>query len=473
MNPAARISKLELVTEEERRQLVDGWSLTGTAPPSDLCVHDLIEAQSRRTPDAIAVVHEAAHLTYAELDCCANQLAHHLRSRGVEPEVRVGIFVERSLEMMVGLLGVLKAGGAYVPLDPGYPEDRLRYVLEDSMPAIVLTQRSLMNRLGVARMQLVLLDQDVEPWSTEPTTSPERAGLDADHVMYVIYTSGSTGQPKGVTVCHRSAVNVLTWMQDLWRLEPADAVLQKTSYSFDASIRELLTPLIVGGRLVLARAGGQRDSGYILATVRREKVDTLHLVPSLLRVLVEDPSFPSCVSLRRVVCGGEALPQELVRQFHARLPQASLYNVYGPTEVTVDVSAWECSQEAIENGISIGGPMANTRLYVLDQHGEATPIGIVGELYLGGVQLARGYWNRPELTAERFLPDPFGRGPGLRLYRTGDLGRWRSDGTIELTGRNDGQVKIRGFRIELGEVEAVLREYEGVRDCLVEPRVDK
>ncbi|HYR07484.1 MAG TPA: amino acid adenylation domain-containing protein, partial [Longimicrobium sp.] len=468
-----RMERLALMPDGERATVLEEFNRTEAAYPAGSSLHALFEAQVERTPDAVAVTFQGQALTYAGLNARANRLAHFLAERGVGPDVRVGLSVERSLEMMVGLLAVLKAGGAYVALDPSYPEDRLRYMLADSGPVVLLTQASLAGRFGGAEVPVVALDADAHAWAGRPETNPRHAELTPDHLAYVIYTSGSTGLPKGVMVAHRSVVNVLTWMQGAWGLGAREVVLQKTPYSFDASLRELIPPLLVGARMVMARPGGHRDAAYLLETVRAEQVTTLHFVPSMLQVLVEEADFPRCTSLERVVCGGEALPRALVERFHTAAPGAQLYNVYGPTEAAVDVTAWDCEGErGREGSIPIGAPMANVRLYVLDRAGEPVPVGVAGELYIGGVQVARGYLNRPALTADRFVPDPFGGEVGARLYRTGDLVRWRPDGAVDYLGRGDAQVKVRGYRIELGEIEAGLRSHPAVREAVVLARED-
>jgi amino acid adenylation domain-containing protein len=463
-----RLSRLELLGEAERVLVLQAWNGTAAGYSVDRCLHELFEAQAARTPGAVAVVFEGEALSYAELNARANQLAHHLRALGVGPDARVGLCVERSLEMMVGLLAVLKAGGAYVPLDPAYPAERLAYMLADSGPAVVLSQRGLRDRIGSTAAPVLELDEAAPAWGHRPATTPERGTLTPEHLAYVIYTSGSTGRPKGVGVPHRAVVNALSWMQDLSGLAADDAVLHKTPYSFDASLRELLPPLLVGARLVLARPEGHRDPGYLLELMRRERVTTLHAVPSLLQALVDEGGLAACDALRTVMCGGEALAAELVRRFSGQAPRARLYNVYGPTEAAVDVTAWPCTGRPDAAAITpIGSPMPNVRIYLLDPAGGPVPVGVAGELHIGGVQVARGYLGRAALTAERFVPDPFSVEGGARLYRTGDRARWRADGTIEYLGRLDFQVKVRGFRIELGEIEGALRQVPGVADCAV------
>ncbi|HEX2080603.1 MAG TPA: non-ribosomal peptide synthase/polyketide synthase [Longimicrobium sp.] len=467
-----RVERLALLSGDERAQVLDGWNGTDAPYPDDACLHELIERQVERTPDATALVFEGEPLTYAELNRRANRLAHHLGALGVGPDVRVGLCVERSLEMMVGLLAVLKAGGAYVPLDPGYPADRLAYMLADSAPALVLAQARLRDRVEHAGVPVLELDADVPAWAHQPATSPGRGALTPDHLAYVIYTSGSTGRPKGVEVPHRGVVNRLAWMPAFHGLDARDVVLQKTPYSFDVSVWELFWPLAAGARLVIARPDGHRDPAYLSELIRRERVTTVHFVPSLLGVFLEHPECARGTALRRVVTSGEALPPELVARFGERLPGVELHNLYGPTEAAVDVTAWKCATDGSETRVPIGRPVANTRVYLLDPAGEPVPVGVAGELYIGGVQVARGYGRRPDLTADRFVADPFGGAPGARLYRTGDLARWRPDGSIEYLGRMDHQVKVRGFRVELGEIEARLQEHAAVHQCVVLARQD-
>ncbi|HEX9938621.1 MAG TPA: amino acid adenylation domain-containing protein, partial [Longimicrobium sp.] len=471
---ARRVERLEVLGQAERSLLLEAWNGTAAEVPADRCLHELFEAQAARTPDATALVFEGEPLSYAELNARANRLAHHLRALGVGPDARVGLCVERSLEMMVGLLAVLKAGGAYVPLDPAYPADRLAYMLADSGPAVVLSQRRLRDRTGSTGAPVLELDEAEPAWSGRPVTNPERGTLTPEHLAYVIYTSGSTGRPKGVGVPHRAVINALSWMQELSGLGADDVVLHKTPYSFDASLRELIPALLVGARLVLARPDGHREPAYLLDVMRREGVTTLHAVPALLQALVDEGGLAACHALRTVMCGGEALAAELVRRFAGQAPWARLYNVYGPTEAAVDVTAWPCAGEPGAAAITpIGSPMANVRIYLLNPAGEPVPVGVAGELHIGGVQVARGYLGRPGLTAERFVPDPFSTEGGARLYRSGDRARWRADGAIEYLGRLDHQVKVRGFRIELGEIEGALRRSEGVADCVVVAREDE
>ncbi|MFL5540686.1 MAG: amino acid adenylation domain-containing protein, partial [Longimicrobiaceae bacterium] len=496
---ARAVDRLELLDAAERRLLLEAWNRTEADVSRDTCVHERFEAQVARTPDAVAVVFEDRSLTYAELNERANRLAHHLRGRGVGPDVRVAVCIERSPELMIAFLAVLKSGGAYVPLDPGDPEDRLRHMLDDGAPAVLLVHAATAARFAGEALPVIDLDAGARDWADESAANParEEVGLAPGHLAYVIYTSGSTGRPKGVMVEHRALANVMGWMGEAWPLGAHDVVLQKTPVSFDASARELFPPLLAGARMVIARPGGHRDPAYLVETIRREGVTTLHFVPTMLGFLLEEPGIERCTSIARVVCGGEALPAALARRAAELLPHAELHNVYGPTEAAVDVTWLRCPAEAAGPHVSIGRPMANCRAYFLDRTGEPVPAGVAGELYLGGAQVARGYLGRAALTAERFVPDPFGGDAGARLYRTGDLGRWKYESAevrecgsaltasaevrecgsaldpregqrtpapphfrtavIEFLGRNDFQVKVRGFRIELGEIEARLR----------------
>ncbi|HET7460299.1 MAG TPA: amino acid adenylation domain-containing protein, partial [Longimicrobium sp.] len=471
VDPGQRVERLALMAADERARVVEAWNRTAAEYPREGCVHELFEAQAARTPHAVAAVHAGEHLGYAELNARANRLAHHLGGLGVGPDVRVALCVERSLEMVVALLAVLKAGGTYVPLDPEYPPGRLRHMLHDSAPALVLTQARLRPLLAGAAVPIVTLDADRSAWAGAPAGNPGRGALRADHLACVLYTSGSTGRPKGVMISHRAVVNRLAWMQAFYRLEPHDPVLQKTSLNFDISLWEVFWPLSVGARLVLARPGGQMDAGYLADTIRSARVATVHFVPSMLQLFAEHPQAPGCAPpLRWITCSGEALTPALLRRFRERFPAIPLHNQYGPTEAgEVTVSACLPGGRA---DVPIGEPVWNTRVYVLDAAGEPVPVGVAGELYLGGDQLARGYLDRPEQTAERFVADPFAREPGARLYRTGDLARWTRDGVLRYLGRTDHQVKVRGFRVELGEIEARLVEHPGVDEAVVVARED-
>ncbi|MGA9700403.1 amino acid adenylation domain-containing protein, partial [Pseudomonas sp.] len=461
-NDQAVLEQVPLLGEQERHQLLFGFNATAVDYNLDQTLHGMFEAQVARTPQAIALKAGELQLTYAELNARANQLAHHLLALGVQPDSRVAICVERSLEMVIGLYAILKAGAAYVPLDPAYPLERIAYMLQDSAPAVVLAQGSTRGLLGAVHV----VDLDQPDWQHRRVDNPGVQGLSA----YVIYTSGSTGQPKGVINEHAGVVNRLLWMQDEYALTAQDTVLQKTPFSFDVSVWEFFWPLFTGARLVMAQPGGHKDPVYLCEVIEAERITTLHFVPSMLDVFLAHGDVSQAAGLVRVICSGEALPGSLVRRFKQQLPGSQLHNLYGPTEAAVDVTAWDCAGALTPDNTPIGKPIANTRMYLLDAHMQPVPLGVVGELFIGGVQVARGYLNRPELTAERFLQDPFTAG---RLYRTGDVGRYLADGTIEYLGRNDDQVKIRGLRIELGEIQARLTEYPLINEAAVIAREDR
>jgi amino acid adenylation domain-containing protein len=470
-DPDRRLTALPLLTAAERQQLAVEWNNTSRDYPRDVCLHQLFEAQVDRSPEATAVVFHSEHLTYSQLNHRANQLAHYLRKQGVGPEVCVGVFMERSLEMLIGIYGVLKAGGAYLPLDPEYPPDRLAFMVQDAQVPVLLTQKRLAPQLPGHHARVVCVDADWAIMAQESTDNP-RSGATETNVAYVIYTSGSTGRPKGVLNTHRGICNRLLWMQEAYPLTAADRVLHKTPFSFDVSVWELFWPLLVGARLIVAQPGGHRDNAYLVNLIVTQGITTVHFVPSMLQLFLEEQDIGRCQSLRRGMCSGEALPHELPARFFARLPRVELHNLYGPTEAAIDVTYWACQPQSMLSVVPIGRPVANTQLYILDPHLQPVPIRVPGELHIGGVQVARGYLNRPELTAEKFIPDPFSTNPDARLYKTGDLARYWPDGTIEFLGRMDHQVKIRGFRVELGEIEAVLGQHPEVRETVVTVRED-
>jgi amino acid adenylation domain-containing protein len=464
------VSESPLLRERERHQVLVEWNDTEKEYAGEACLHELFVAQAGRTPDAVAVVYEGEQLTYAELNGRANQLAHYLRRNGVGADVPVGVCFERSIEMVVALLAVLKAGGAYVPLDPALPRERLAFMLADAGVPVLLTQRHLLERLPRYGGRVRSLDADWEAIAAEASEDPP-GNVTSDNLAYVIYTSGSTGQPKGAMNTHGAVRNRLLWMQEAYRLSGADRVLQKTPFSFDVSVWEFFWPLITGARLVMARPGGHQDAAYLVDVISGRQITTLHFVPSMLQIFLAEPHLGRCASLRQVICSGEALPFELQEKFHERLA-ARLHNLYGPTEAAIDVSYWECEWGGDARVVPIGRPIANTQLYVLDARLQVVPKGVAGELYIGGAGLARGYLGRADLTAERFIPNPYGVEPGARLYQTGDLARHRDGGEIEYLGRLDHQVKIRGFRIELGEIEATILRHPSVREAVVVARED-
>ncbi|KQW93463.1 hypothetical protein ASC94_12560 [Massilia sp. Root418] len=464
MAECGAVGNLQLGGEASRRSLLAA-SRNVQRFEDNRPVHQLIEDQAALTPRAPALLFGETALDYAELNRRANQMAHHLNALGVRVETRVGIALERSVDMVVSLLAVLKAGGAYVPLDPDYPQDRLGYMVEDSGIAFLITTSALAGRFGYPQARTVLAD--ILNLERSPVHNPG-VPLHGENLAYVIYTSGSTGRPKGAANRHRSLYSRLAWMQQAYQLGADDTVLQKTPFSFDVSVWEFFWPLMYGARLAVAQPGDHRDPARLAELVRTAGVTTLHFVPSMLQAFVaylEQAGAGACHSIRRVVCSGEALPAEVQAELMARLPRAQLYNLYGPTEAAIDVTHYTCDGDAARS-VAIGRPIADTQAYVLDAALNLVPLGVAGELYLGGIGLARGYLNRPALSAERFVADPFGAA-GERLYRTGDLVRWRADGQLEYLGRLDHQVKIRGFRIELGEIEAQLMAQDGVREAVV------
>jgi len=466
--PRVRLEDLAILSPSERHQAVYEWNdTTRYFAQSALCLHELVEMQVRRTPKAKAVAFEGVSLTYSELDAQADHWSRELRLLGVGPETPVAVYLDRSLEMVVGILAVLKAGGAYVPLDPAYPWQRLQFMLEDSRAPVLLTQKRFLEMLPQARARVLCLDAPgPQPGrTTRPTGSSATC---PSNLCYVMYTSGSTGLPKGVMSSHAGIVNRLLAMQAEYELTADDRVLQKTPFSYDVSVWELFWPLVAGACVVLARPRGQMESHYIARAIADEGITTLHFVPAMLRIFLEEGALEtSCASLRRVLVSGESLPAELQERFLQRFRPygVELHCLYGPTEAAIDVTS--CRLDEAVRATPLGCPVANARVFLLDEQLRPVPIGAPGQLYIGGVQLARGYSGRPDLTAERFLPDPFSTEDGSRLYASGDLARYGTAGGIEFLGRIDHQVKIRAFRIELGEIEFTLASYPGVRAVAV------
>jgi amino acid adenylation domain-containing protein len=476
-NPAQTVATLPMLHEAERRQLLVEWNNTRRDFPERLCAHQLIEAQARKSADAVAVVYEKEHLTYRELEQRAEQVAEELKARGVGPETLVGLYMERSLEMVIGLLGIWKAGGAYVPLDPHFPQERLKFIVEDAQVAMVLTQSGLaedLRKIAPGAKPATELNSKSGPNARDiyivalGDRRPARNAssiIGSDDLAYALFTSGSTGTPKGVQISHRALVNFLTSTARDPGLDAADVLVAVTTLSFDIAGLELWLPLATGARVVIAPADVARDGKRLSALLAGCNATVMQATPATWRMLLE-AGWKGDAKLK-ILCGGEAWPEELARQLLSRC--GSLWNMYGPTETTIWSAAGKVESPEVPR---IGPPLANTQFYVLDAHLQPTPSGVPGELHIGGAGLARGYLNRPELTAEKFIPDHLGGEPGARLYKTGDLARYQADGKIEFLGRMDQQIKIRGHRIELGEVEAVLRRHPSTGDVAAMVRED-
>ncbi|HEX4494607.1 MAG TPA: amino acid adenylation domain-containing protein [Thermoanaerobaculia bacterium] len=468
-----RIGDLNLLTAPEMQQMLGEWNDTRIEGLTEGCLHQDVAAQAARAPFAVAVETGSERWTYRRLIGSARLLARHLRELGVGPDSIVGLCSERSPAMVVGMLAVLEAGGAWLPLDPGNPTERLAFMLEDAEVRVLLTQEPLLARLPAGGRDVVLLDAR---WDAgEDLGEPLGTGATAGNLAYVIYTSGSTGQPKGVMVTHRGICNRLRWAKQAYGLGERDAFLQKASIGFDVSVWECFSPLSTGGRLVLAEPGRQGDGEYLARAIREHGVTFVDFVPSMLAAFLAEEDVETCVSLRQITVGGEAVTPELRDRLLARLPIA-VDNSYGPTEITIDTTRGVCAPGQPARCVPIGRPIGNSRLYAVDRELRPVPVGVAGELLVGGAGVSRGYLRRPGLTAERFVPDPFGgeRGElGDRLYRTGDLVRWLPDGSLDFLGRLDHQVKVRGFRIELGEIEAALAALPGVREAVVLARSDR
>jgi amino acid adenylation domain-containing protein len=461
-NPGRAITEIDILPPAKRCAILQGWNDTEHAVPAVVWL-ELFAEQVARTPESIALVYDASSMTYAELDAHANRLAHRLHHLGVGPDVLVGLCVERSFQMVIGLLAVLKAGGAYVPLDPDYPLDRLRFMITDSRLALVLTNSTLAPIVPLpGGLPCLLLDR--EDVANEPTTAPH-VRIASHNLAYVIFTSGSTGTPKGAANTHYGLVNRLLWMQGAYGLSGNDAVLQKTPFSFDVSVWEFLWPLMTGARLVVAAPGAHRDPAELVKILNRDGVTTLHFVPSMLQAFLGHQGATRCRGVRRIICSGEALSAETRDRVAALLPGVELENLYGPTEAAIDVTRWPCADN-MSCEVPIGRPIWNTRLYVLDSTLKPVPCGVVGELYIAGAGLARCYQGRAALTAERFVADPFGPS-GSRMYRTGDLARWQRQGVLHFLGRADAQIKLRGFRVEPGEIEVALTQFDEVAQAAI------
>ena len=471
--PTARYEQQSLLSEQEERRMLFDWNIVQQELPQDRCLHQLFETQVEQTPEAIAVVCEEEQLSYRELNVRANQLAHSLRVLGVGPDKLVGLCMESSLEMIIGVLGILKAGGAYVPLDPGYPAERLAFMLQDAQVAVVVTQQTLRDRLSAFRGQVLDLEQENSKLLSQPVENLAPTSL-PQHLAYVIYTSGSTGTPKGVMITHANATRLFATTQAQFRFSAQDVWSLFHSLAFDFSVWELWGALLSGGRLVLVSYWLSRSSEDFWELLAREQVTVLNQTPSALRLLLgarESAGKGKLPALRLVICGGETLDISSVRQWWLwqGYPRPRFINMYGITETTVHVTSYELTTRDLQQGSQslIGRPLADLQVYVLDTHLQLLPPGVPGELYVGGAGLARGYLGQPALTAERFVPHPWSQQAGSRLYKTGDLARYLPNGDIEYLGRNDQQVKIRGYRIELGEIAATLNQHPAVQESLI------
>ena len=463
-DPAQKVSALPLLRPEEREQLITGWNATKFDYPRRLCLHQLFEQHAARTPSAIACEYEDQQLSYGELNARANQVAHFLQSLGIGPGQRVGIFVERSLAMMVGLLGIQKSGAAYVPLDPSYPQERIRLTLDDAQVPVLLTQQSLVDSMPEHQAEVVMLDAD---WDSKFAIAKHKSrdSVTPNDLVYVIFTSGSTGRPKGVQVPHGAVVNLLTFMAHELRMGPDDVFPALASFAFDMCIPELYLALVSGGRVVIGNRHLAANGEELADMLRKTNATIVHATPTTWSLLLE-AGFTG-KGLKRVI-GAEPLPRELCTRLLTADP--SLYNFYGPTETTV----WSAFHHfrSPDELIVVGRPLANTQIYILDKNLQPAPIGVPGEIHIGGDGVTHGYLKRPELTAEKFIPDPFSDNPKAKMYKTGDLGRFFADGRIEFQGRADNQVKVRGYRIELGEIESALGRHPAVQECVVIARED-
>ena len=453
----------KLLAKSLRTKVLEEWNRTSVVYP-DKCIHDLFEEQMERTPAAVAVECAGSQITYGELNEQANRLAHYIRALGITPEARVGICVERSIEMMVAMLATLKAGAAYVPLDPKYPPERLQYMLADSQAKLLLTQRKVQGPFAESKTTRVVLDTVQEEIDSCPSSSPA-VSLETQNAAYVIYTSGSTGKPKGVVIRHSSAVTLLYWARETYSNLELSGVLASTSICFDISVFEIFVPLSWGGTVIIAENGIQ-----LPRLPEAARVTLINTAPAIMNELMKSKEIPAGV--RTVNLAGEPLKRRLIEEIYRETGVKRVVNLYGPTEDTT-YSTYISLEKGGRGEVPIGRPVANTEVYVLDEDLQPLEIGVAGDLYIGGDGLARGYLDRPELTAQSFIPHPFSKNPGARIYRTGDRARWNKDGILEFLGRVDHQVKVRGMRIELGEIETVLQEHPQVRESTVIVHADE
>ena len=435
----------------ESQQTILRSNTTNINFPQELLLHELFEAEAKKTPDSVALVFENQQITYRELHHRVIKLAHSLHLLHLEPDFPVALYMERSPELVVGILGVLKAGGVCVPFDPSYPEEQLDFVLQDTQPRVVLTQERFLDRLSKKGLNLLTLDKESDSYPGEVETPFSSKEMTSENLAFIFYTSGSTGTPKGVMLSHRAVHSHTFWRKKIYNLTAGDRHLLRSSIGFAFLLTEVLTPLLTGGRIIIARPGGHQDTAYLMRIIAQHKISIVNFVPSQIRVILDEHNVDDCSSIRHWVTGGESLPVWLQRKFHSRFT-GSLSIIYGATEAR-STTLWICRPDEKREFIPIGFPAPNKRIYVLDDQLQQVPIGVEGELYVSGEGLARGYLHRPDLTAEKFIPNPFSDEPGGRLYKTGDFGRYLPDGTLEFFGRQDQQVKIRGFRVELGQVE--------------------
>ncbi len=469
--PKLRISTIPILTRAEQHQLLEVWSGKESNQPQYICINEMFEAQVKKTPDAIALTYNEAHLTYAELNAKANRLARQLIEVGIQLDEIVGLCIENSSEWIVGVLGILKAGGAYLPLDPRYPKERLAFMIKDASLQILLTQDWLLEKIPDSSAQPICITS--ENSTSEPENNDENLGrvISPANLAYVIYTSGSTGTPKGSLNTHAGLSSRLVWKQSAYPLDTSDHVLQTCPFSFDVSIWEILGCLVSGARLVITPPYVQRDPTLLAQLTDKNSITVLHFVPSMLQIMMNEPAFTGCRNVRLVFCAGEALPFSLTERFFD-LMQADLVNAYGPSEACIAVTAGACWPKRADRLVTLGKPLDGVKIYILDKNKSLVPIGVPGEIYIGGVGLMRGYLNRPQLTEAKFTTYPFSNEPSARLLKTGDLARWLHDGTIDFLGREDFQAKIRGFRIELKEIEFVLDEHPKVQQVAVIVRED-
>lgn len=466
-----KISELELLSSVEKDLILHKWNDTDFAFSEMDLLHKLFEKQAEKTPENTALVFEDQKISFRELDQRSNQLSNYLIKLGAGPGTLIGLCIERSAEMVIGLLGILKSGSAYIPIDTDYPQSRIEFMINDSNAKIIIAQKSIADKLPNERSNILIFDDAISEIQKEDSNYT-KVNIDLDDPAYVIYTSGSTGTPKGVIISHRSISNHMLWMKEVFKPDESDSVLQKTPFSFDASVWEFYLPLISGGKLVVVKPEGHMDMPYLIETIIKNKITYLQLVPSLLRMLLDENNIDNCKSLKNVFCGGEALTYDLQEKLFGKL-DVNFYNLYGPTEATIDSIYFKCEGKYESRTLPIGKPVYNAKAFILDKYRNPVPAGVPGELFLGGVNISKGYLNNPELTKDKFTNNFFSEKTDEKLYKTGDLARYLKDGNIEFLGRADHQVKFRGFRIELGEIESRLTEHSAVRNSVVIIREDK